>query len=157
MSQHILRQRHGLCKAVVRTVRAIPPGIVRGDDIGQLVAAARIIVQIQRLYKALVKAARVHGADKLRPQLPPQQAESRIGHTVLPHGAVFGMMIERAVPNVEYQPCKALRHCKATLYGNVGVAYLQKRRAEHIVGVKFSAVGKCGIGYLQNIVSFKVP
>ena len=157
MSQHILRQRHGLCKAVVRTVLAIPPGIVRGDDIGQLVAAARIIVQIQRLYKALVKAARVHGADKLRPQLPPQQAESRIGHTVLPHGAVFGMMIERAVPNVEYQPCKALRHRKAALYGNVGVAYLQKRRAEHIVGVKFSAVGKCGIGYLQNIVSFKVP
>lgn len=58
VSQHILRQRHGLCKAVVRTVLAIPPGIVRGDDIGQLVAAARIIVQIQRLYKALVKAAR---------------------------------------------------------------------------------------------------
>ena len=46
---------------------------------------------------------------------------------------------------------------KAALYGNIGVAYLQKRRAEHIVGVKFSAVGKCGIGYLQNIVSFKVP
>ena len=67
------------------------------------------------------------------------------------------MMIERAVPNVKYQPCKALRHRKAALYGNVGVAYLQKRRAEHLVGVKFSAVGKCGIGYLQNIVSFKVP
>ncbi len=142
MAQKVLRHSHRLFKTGVFVFFFIPPGVIGGNQVGKLVAAARVVVFIQWLYKAVVKAFGLFFAHKGRAQLAPKQAKGRIFHPALTHRAIFSMMVKRAVSNIEHNAVIALRHRKAPLDADVGVAQAQQRSREHIVRMEAPCVGK---------------
>ena len=136
------RHTDRLKKGGVASALRIPCRVKIANERRQLVFLPGVVVIIQRLYKRLVKFRRQLLPEDCSPEFLPQQSERRIGHTVLPHPAVFLMMVVPSSSDVKHDPGKILWHSVAARNYNLRIQVKQQRRGKHIVCMKFPSVCK---------------
>ncbi len=147
------RKSNGFRKALVRRTVGIPCRVKRRDDAGKLIAAAGIVVLVERLNEMLVETRRFFGGvfraaagqQHLCSKFPPEQAEGRVGYAVFPNLGIFLMMVELSTPDVENKTVKIFRYLENAPDCDTGLYHFQQSGGKHVVGVKFSAMCQCNV------------
>ena len=142
-----MRDLHRLFKVLVRVLVRVPAGIEGGDGRSKRVAAAGIVLQVERLDKMFVKIVRFLSQQCLA-KLPPQKTEGGVWDAVFAHRSVLLVVVKPAPADVKSKAVKALRQSHGPHKTDVGAQDPQQGSRKNVVGVEFS---RMGIGNLRNL------
>jgi hypothetical protein len=127
LAQQEARRAHRLFKAGVGILQRVPGGVERADRVGKQVAAAGVVVEIEGLYKPLVKTPRPVLPEQGGAEGAPQQAEGRIRRAVVPHGRPLLVVVEGPPADVESQAAIAVWYPQDAADADAGAEEAQKR------------------------------